>query len=406
MKIHADDPFYIQLANTLRVQLKNGEFKAGQRFYSIRKLMQEFDRSLPTIRSAINILVEEGLLTARHGSGYYVTEKVNRKTTRENAKLLVCIPSYLTPYEPAFTGPIVTGMINEAEKSKGIVSFFQRTIPIPIRFDEAIARKDLDRILAENPDGIAWLHAFPTDSYILKELVRREIPVITTIRKLPGIDLPLIRENDHLQAMLTLSQFQSLGHKHVGIISRKDDDDEDYFPSKKRAFQEVGHSLGIPLPEKNFYYLNTPRELAAALNITQKKEAPLEVDPKLINIDKDVEGLQNFLEEQTHLTGLFILATSGIFIVSKLMEKDPRGKLGDMALLLNLLDGVKVPPMPNGEQLAKITPPREELGKFLVEKLLSHIRGDPLESAERLIPQYIPGDSMKPVSASASPINT
>lgn len=400
-KANADaDPYYLQLANELRHRILGGDFKPGQRFFSTRKLIKESKRSLPTVRSAVKILVDEGYLMARHGSGYYVTEKITRQRNKKSSKILVCIPSYLSPYEPAFTGHIVTGMINAAEGEKAIVSFFQRNIPLPLRTDEKASARDLELILSENPAGIAWLHAFPMDAFILKELRRLEIPVITTVRKLPGIDLPMIRENDHLHAMLALSQFQAHGHEHVGVITRESQND-DYFASKHTALLRVASSLGIELPERNIYCMKSHREIAAVLNMHLKKAEIDRLKSDLVDFDADVSDLELFLNERPHLTGLYILATTGIYPVTQLMERSPASLLNKISILLNMQDGVKVSALPTGESLARITPPLEELGEAIVNGLFHMISGGDFVAVDNLIPRYVHGASMKRVVANA-----
>ena len=80
-----NDPYYLTIANQLREQLMAGTFKPGQRFYSIRGLIKETKRSLPTVRSALGLLIKDGLLEARQGSGYYVTSKVDSGADRKKA---------------------------------------------------------------------------------------------------------------------------------------------------------------------------------------------------------------------------------------------------------------------------------------------------------------------------------
>src|SRR5204863_5886418 len=107
---------------------------------------------------------------------------------------LTVIPSYLVPDEPWFTGKINLGMIEAANVDHAVVSFYKRQAPGNLGKDRA--KVDLERILAMKPDGIAWLHSITDDTSILADLKGRGIPVITTMRRLPDVDLPLVREDD------------------------------------------------------------------------------------------------------------------------------------------------------------------------------------------------------------------
>ena len=66
-------PRYQELATILRNRLTDGEFPLGTRFPTIDALMEQYDVTAGiTVRQAIAILADEGLLEPRHGSGTYV----------------------------------------------------------------------------------------------------------------------------------------------------------------------------------------------------------------------------------------------------------------------------------------------------------------------------------------------
>ncbi|MCP5531357.1 MAG: winged helix-turn-helix transcriptional regulator [Opitutaceae bacterium] len=106
----------MDIAKQLRQRILSGHFEAGQRFYSIRGLIKETQRSLPTVRSALNVLIKEGLLEARQGSGYYVTERVASAAgaKRGVTHFLAVIPSTSEPDEPWFMRRLGLGMIHRA----------------------------------------------------------------------------------------------------------------------------------------------------------------------------------------------------------------------------------------------------------------------------------------------------
>jgi GntR family transcriptional regulator len=69
-------PIYMQLANRLRHRITIGEFSAGDALPSERELCDLFGASRVTIRKSIALLIEEGLLTRRQGSGTFVTPRI------------------------------------------------------------------------------------------------------------------------------------------------------------------------------------------------------------------------------------------------------------------------------------------------------------------------------------------
>lgn len=66
-------PLYYQLADVLRNRITSGEFNVGQQLPSERDLMSTFTISRNTVRDAIDVLVQEGLVERSHGKGMFVS---------------------------------------------------------------------------------------------------------------------------------------------------------------------------------------------------------------------------------------------------------------------------------------------------------------------------------------------
>ncbi|HEY3277297.1 MAG TPA: GntR family transcriptional regulator [Syntrophorhabdaceae bacterium] len=65
-------PAYIQLVQILSEQIGSGDFRPGQRLPSESQLCERYDVSPMTVRRAINILVDQGLVTTAQGKGTFV----------------------------------------------------------------------------------------------------------------------------------------------------------------------------------------------------------------------------------------------------------------------------------------------------------------------------------------------
>lgn len=66
----------MQLAARLRGQILNGEIRAGEALPSERDLCAITGASRVTVRKATELLIEEGLLSRRQGSGTFVTPRI------------------------------------------------------------------------------------------------------------------------------------------------------------------------------------------------------------------------------------------------------------------------------------------------------------------------------------------
>jgi GntR family transcriptional regulator len=66
-------PKYYQLADILRQQIENEDFKAHESIPSERQLESRYNLSRPTIRQAIDLLSRQGYLYRVHGKGTFVS---------------------------------------------------------------------------------------------------------------------------------------------------------------------------------------------------------------------------------------------------------------------------------------------------------------------------------------------
>lgn len=66
---------YEQIAEQLREQINAGEYKPGQRLPTEPELMQSCGVSRSTVRAALDVLEQQGLLTRRAGKGTFVAHR-------------------------------------------------------------------------------------------------------------------------------------------------------------------------------------------------------------------------------------------------------------------------------------------------------------------------------------------
>lgn len=73
---------YKSIADQLRIRLNSADYDIGSPLPSEKRLAEEFAVSRMTIRKAVALLIDWGLVIRRHGSGTYVAEKdVYHETT-------------------------------------------------------------------------------------------------------------------------------------------------------------------------------------------------------------------------------------------------------------------------------------------------------------------------------------
>lgn len=72
---HSPIPLYLQIAERIRTHVQQGVFAVGDKIPSENQLASQYTVGRPTVRQATDLLIREGLLQRRRGSGTYVVPK-------------------------------------------------------------------------------------------------------------------------------------------------------------------------------------------------------------------------------------------------------------------------------------------------------------------------------------------
>lgn len=75
-------PLYLQLAQQIGQAIRDGHYRPDQALPSERALSESLSLSRVTARKAIELLVEQGLVLRRRGSGNYIAPKLEQPLTR------------------------------------------------------------------------------------------------------------------------------------------------------------------------------------------------------------------------------------------------------------------------------------------------------------------------------------
>jgi GntR family transcriptional regulator len=72
------EPLWVQAVNLINGEIRNGALAPGARLPPERELCQQLGISRVTLRKALTKLVDDGVLTASHGRGWYVASPAER----------------------------------------------------------------------------------------------------------------------------------------------------------------------------------------------------------------------------------------------------------------------------------------------------------------------------------------
>jgi GntR family transcriptional regulator len=72
-------PLYIQVASALRRRIETGQWQLGQQISTLEELEREFEVARVTVRQAVELLQDEGLVHRYQGRGTFVADKLEDK---------------------------------------------------------------------------------------------------------------------------------------------------------------------------------------------------------------------------------------------------------------------------------------------------------------------------------------
>lgn len=85
---HAGDEYvYVQLADILRGQIERGELPPGRMVPSARSLSEQYGIAIGSVKRAIRLLQDEGLVHTKIGRGIFVTRRPDGDGPVDSARL-------------------------------------------------------------------------------------------------------------------------------------------------------------------------------------------------------------------------------------------------------------------------------------------------------------------------------
>ncbi len=107
---------YYQIYTQLKKELFFRDYNAGERFYSLRALREIYSVDMQTIQSAVDLLMNDGLLYKKPASGIYVNGKEKRNTALVMGNVWFCLlgQEKNNPYYSS----LLTALQNSASKRK------------------------------------------------------------------------------------------------------------------------------------------------------------------------------------------------------------------------------------------------------------------------------------------------
>jgi DNA-binding LacI/PurR family transcriptional regulator len=324
----------IELAHALRRAIQRGKYSPGQMIPSERELSDESGLSRTTVRRAIQLLVDEGVLYRVPGSGTYVGQERLNQGVHE--MLGVIVPTLANPYYAALTDAI--------EQEANL-----RGYQVLVGQSDFTKTNEANYLLryADNPAVkgalvVPNVQRLSVDAY--RYMIANNTPFIFVSRSTDEVEADIVVPDRKRGARDMVKYLIELGHRKIGYIR------------------------GIP-PYSDSHFEGYRQAL---------READIQEDPDLIiSLESDQEeagrkGIELLLDRGTTFSAIF--ARNDITANGAMQELKKVG--------LRIPDDVSVAGVDNIAFSAHLEPPLTtidtnmlELGRLAVDFLLDRVEG-------------------------------
>ena len=240
-------PKYIQLAQWIREKIQADGLEKGDKFYTEYALTELFGVSRQTVRQAINVLINEGVLESRQGSGTYIATPMSAK--KISTKTIGVIVTYFDEY-------IFPSIINGIES---VVSEKGYTLQVACtRNDNEKEANALRMMINNNVDGFIvepTKSALPNSNReIYREIAEREIPVIFMNSSYGDIKFPYVSLDDVRAGSIAAEFLIECGHKKIAM-ALKSDDIQGHL--RYKGAMETAAQKGVQISKENTFWFTT-----------------------------------------------------------------------------------------------------------------------------------------------------
>jgi GntR family transcriptional regulator of arabinose operon len=210
-------PKYQELVRWINEQIQENKLMAGDRLYSENKLKEMFGVSRQTVRHAISVLEQDGIVRRVQGSGTYIND--NRLANLAKRMRVSVVTTYVDGYIFPRTIQGIENVLLEAGYSVQIAFTNNQNGKERTILEDIISRDEVAGIIVE-----ATKSGIPNPNLPLyQEICKRRIPIVFINSFYPQLELPHVSINDRMAGQKMTRHLIEKGHKKIGGIFKLDD---------------------------------------------------------------------------------------------------------------------------------------------------------------------------------------
>lgn len=247
-------PKYQSIADSLRQEIENGQYSTQQLLPTEQLLCQRFQISRQTVRRALSLLENEGLITRRQGSGSRLRER------KEPEAQLNCAIAVVTTYISDYIFPsILRGMetVLAANSSAPLLFATQNQLSVERKILQTLlTMKELDGVLVEGTKT-----ALPNPNLDLyQKLIDRGVRLVFINGIYPELShIPSVLADNYGGGRLLTEHLHRHGHHNIAGIFKVDDMQG---MLRYAGYAEALRDLGLPFEDEHVRWYNTEQRRA------------------------------------------------------------------------------------------------------------------------------------------------
>jgi GntR family transcriptional regulator, arabinose operon transcriptional repressor len=202
---------YLRLLTELRQQILDGRLPEGARLPSEADLSDSYGISRGTVRHALGILTNEGLIERRKGSGSYVRALNGDGTAAYPSSRQIGL--VLSQSSDQLNMEILIG-VEQGAKARGYHVIFSYA-----EENAEQQQRDIQRLIADNVEGLILFPASedPTHESIA-QLKEHNIPFVLTDRYFPEFDSDYVAANNFDGGYRATEHLLILGYRRIAFV--------------------------------------------------------------------------------------------------------------------------------------------------------------------------------------------
>ena len=247
---YAMAPKYMLLADRLREELFSQDRKGGYKLPTEAELTRRFRVSRQTVRHALRVLTEEGVVESRRGSGTYATGMTSNAASRQVAVVSSFLDDYIFPT-----------ILHDAQNV--FAGYGYSTLVYATENQVSREREILLKLLEQPVAGIlveGSKTALPSpNSDLYRRLRASGVPMVflhAAYAELPGI--PCISDDNYGGGYQLARYLIGKDHRRIGGIFKSDDVQG---PQRYHGCVSAIRDHGFPISDRRFCWYDTQDRL-------------------------------------------------------------------------------------------------------------------------------------------------